>query len=182
MGTLKYAILGLLDRRDMTGYELTKAIENSLLESWRAKHSQIYPELKSLTEKGLVKFQVAITGTVLEKKIYSITEAGRNEFLQWESKKLPIKPIPKDEFRLQLFFSSCLPPEKRIELLKHQLSQHEAKLDKLKQVMQKFDTLPPKEEPQFSDYLVLSGAVAREETTCHWLSECIALCQQRLSI
>jgi len=58
MGTLKYAILGLLNRQEMTGYELTKAIEHSLLGSWRAKHSQIYPELKSLTQKGLVKYEV----------------------------------------------------------------------------------------------------------------------------
>ena len=62
MGTLKYAILGLLNRQEMTGYELTKAIEHSLLGSWRAKHSQIYPELKSLTQKGLVKYEVEISG------------------------------------------------------------------------------------------------------------------------
>ena len=70
MGTLKYAILGLLNRQEMTGYELTKAIEHSLLGAWRAKHSQIYPELKSLTQKGLVKYEVEISGTVLEKKVF----------------------------------------------------------------------------------------------------------------
>lgn len=181
MGTLKYAILGLLDRQDMTGYELSKAIENSLLGSWRAKHSQIYPELKSLTQKGLVKYEVAISGTVLEKKVYSITEDGRSEFLRWESKKIPLQPNTKDEFRLQLFFSSCLPPIKRIELLEHQLSLHQEKLQTLKQILQKFDRIPPEDDTHFSDYLVLSGAIAREETNCHWLSDCIALCQQRLS-
>ena len=65
MGTLKYAILGLLNRQEMTGYELTKAIEHSLLGSWRAKHSQIYPELKSLTQKGLVKYE-AVSYTHLD--------------------------------------------------------------------------------------------------------------------
>lgn len=161
MGTLKYAILGLLNRQEMTGYELTKAIEHSLLGSWRAKHSQIYPELKSLTQKGLVKYEVEISGTVLEKKVYSITEEGRSDFLHWESKKLPLQPNTKDEFRLQLYFSSCLPPEKRIELLEHQLALHQAKLQKLKRIIQKFDSIPPTEEPYFSDYLVLGGAVVR---------------------
>lgn len=49
MGTLKYAILGLLNRNEMTGYELSKEFETTLFEFWNAKHSQIYPELKSLT-------------------------------------------------------------------------------------------------------------------------------------
>ena len=30
MGTLKYAILGLLNRNEMTGYELSKEFENNL--------------------------------------------------------------------------------------------------------------------------------------------------------
>lgn len=98
MGTLKYAILGLLNRQEMTGYELTKAIEHSLLGSWRAKHSQIYPELKSLTQKGLVKYEVKISGTVLEKKVYSITEEGRSDFLHWESKNFHCSQIPKTNF------------------------------------------------------------------------------------
>ena len=47
MGTLKYAILGLLNRKSMTGYDLSKEFETTLFEFWNAKHSQIYPELKS---------------------------------------------------------------------------------------------------------------------------------------
>ena len=54
VGTLKYAILGLLNKKSMTGYELKKEFETTLFEFWNAKHSQIYPELKALTENGLV--------------------------------------------------------------------------------------------------------------------------------
>ena len=68
MGTLRYAILGLLNRKAMTGYDLSKEFQTSLAEFWHAKHSQIYPELKSLAEDGLITFQTEITGTVLEKK------------------------------------------------------------------------------------------------------------------
>ena len=62
MGTLKYAILGLLNRKNMTGYDLSKEFETTLFEFWNAKHSQIYPELKSLSENGLVRYEVEITG------------------------------------------------------------------------------------------------------------------------
>ena len=104
MGTLKYAILGLLNRKNMTGYDLSKEFETTLFEFWNAKHSQIYPELKSLSENGLVRYEVEITGNVLEKKVYSITEKGREDFYKWEESLNPLKPVPKDEFRLQLFF------------------------------------------------------------------------------
>ena len=60
MGTLKYAILGLLNRKNMTGYDLSKEFETTLFEFWNAKHSQIYPELKSLSENGLVRYEVEI--------------------------------------------------------------------------------------------------------------------------
>ena len=61
MGTLKYAILGLLNRNEMTGYELSKEFETTLFEFWNAKHSQIYPELKSLNAEGLIQYRVEIT-------------------------------------------------------------------------------------------------------------------------
>ena len=82
MGTLKYAILGLLNRNEMTGYELSKEFETTLFEFWNAKHSQIYPELKSLNAEGLIQYRVEITGNVLEKKVYTRTARffgmGRN--------------------------------------------------------------------------------------------------------
>ena len=68
MGTLRYAILGLLNRRDMSGYDLTKEFETTLAEFWGAKHSQIYPELKALADEGLIAYQIEISGTVLEKR------------------------------------------------------------------------------------------------------------------
>ena len=45
MRTLKYAILGLLNREPMTGYDIAKEFSKDLGEFWNAKHSQIYPEL-----------------------------------------------------------------------------------------------------------------------------------------
>lgn len=73
METLKYAILGLLMKKDMTGYELTKEFNSALFEFWNASHSQIYPKLKALTKEGLIEYHIEITGTVLEKK-YTLSQ------------------------------------------------------------------------------------------------------------
>lgn len=179
MGVLKYAILGLLHQKSMTGYEITKEFETTLLQSWRAKHSQIYPKLKSLTEKYLVKYEVQISGNVLEKKVYSLTEKGEKDFLNWASKLDEIKPSEKSEFKLKLFFSYCIKPQERIAILKHQHTQHSYRLLKLKNDLQKFSDIPPTDEKEFSDYLVLLGAIMNEESICNWLETSIKLCKER---
>jgi DNA-binding PadR family transcriptional regulator len=55
-------------------------------------HSQIYLELKKLLDEGLIVFEIQISGEVLEKKLYSITEQGKKTFLQWLQKKSRLNP------------------------------------------------------------------------------------------
>lgn len=179
MSTLGYAILGLLHRRSMTGYELSKEFESGLFEIWSAKHSQIYPELKALHEAGLIEYEVEISGTVLEKKVYTITPAGEEALRDWAQDSCGPLPVPKDEFRLRLFFSDCMPPERRIFLLEERLEQHRQRMTHILEEQEKFDALPPKEEQAFNDYLVLMGGLAREDAACQWLETCLELCRWR---
>lgn len=177
MRTLKYAILGLLCQKNMTGYELSAEFESTLNEFWSAKHSQIYPELKKLTEEGMIEYEIEISGTVLEKKVYAITEKGRLEFLAWLEKDQPMAATPKDIFRLKVFFSGYLDPEKRIHLLENHLEQHQKRLEHLKNNQRKFTVVPASNMPEFGDYLVLAGAIMREETNCRWLEQCLEMCK-----
>ena len=176
MGTLKYAILGLLNQQERTGYDLTKEFESTLNEFWNAKQSQIYPELKKLTEDGCVEYRIEISGTALEKKIYSITPKGREDFMDWLHELRPLPATPKSEPRLQIFFSSALDSQERMTLLRDQLEKHRQRLAHLQNNMKKFPQVPSAEDKAFGDYLVLLGAIMREENTCRWLEQCIALC------
>ena len=179
MGTLKYAILGLLNRNEMTGYELSKEFETTLFEFWNAKHSQIYPELKSLNAEGLIQYRVEITGNVLEKKVYTITDEGRRDFSEWEETLCPIQTASKDESRLRLFFLDGASPDFQQRFLADQLSQHQTHLEHLLENQKKFDEIPPTDDRALSDYLVLRGAVYREEAALQWIQECIKLGEQR---
>lgn len=173
MRNLKYAILGLLNQQPMTGYQLMQKFEGALSEFWHAKHSQIYPELKKLASEGMVEYEVQITGTSLEKKRYRLTEAGREDFRQWLAADEPLAATPKDVFRLRLFFANELSPKKRIELLESQRRRHEDRLAQLKKNREAFGGMPPGNTESFYDYLVLKGAIMREETHCQWLQECM---------
>lgn len=175
MGTLKYAILGLLNRKEMTGYEMSKELSDTLSAFWSAKHSQIYPELRQLKEDGMVEYHVAITGNVLEKKVYAITDAGRDAFMQWEETMSAIQPFPKDEFRLKLYFSGDVSANFRKDLLENQLKQHQKRLEAIRQDLSKFSKIPPDDPTELSDYMLVRGGIIREESTCAWLQECLDL-------
>lgn len=175
MRTLKYAILGLLNQNKLTGYDLMQQFESTLNEFWSAKHSQIYPELKKLTAEGMIEFEVEISGTSLEKKVYSITEAGRKDFLAWLCKDEALHSTPKDTFRLRTFYSNYLSDEQREHFFTYQLNAHRFRLNHLKENYKKFDQIPLKDSPEFGDYLVLMGAIMREENIIQWIEKCIEL-------
>ena len=171
MRTLKYAILGLLNQKKMTGYDLMKQFESALCEFWSAKHSQIYPELKKLTEEGCVAYRQEASDNGLEKKLYHITEKGRTDFMSWLSSETPAQPTPKDISRLKIFFCSCLPKEERKFMLEEQVYRHTARLKHLQNNQQKFSQVPDSDSNEFGDYLVLMGAIMREEMMIEWLKK-----------
>lgn len=52
---MEYALLGLLCRQPMTGYDIKKAIDKSLRLFWSGSYGSIYPTLGALVEKGLIR-------------------------------------------------------------------------------------------------------------------------------
>ena len=178
MRNLKYAILGLVNREPMTGYDIKKAFEDRALTSfWHAEHSQIYPELKRLVDEGMLNFDTDIRGEKMEKKLYTITPAGRKEFLDWLKADVPVERTYKDIFRLRTFYSESLTDEEFLTLLKSQLKQHKEKLNYLAEIRRSVfsDTPPKKGTRELGDYMVLDGAVLREESYVAWLEHCIKI-------
>lgn len=176
MRTLKFAILGLLNRHPMTGYELTKLFNFELAEFWYTNHSQIYPELKKLHAEGLVEYDIEISGEILETKRYSITPKGVEEFIQWLHKDEKIPRTTKQTFRLRMYFSNDLTLDTRIHLLENQMSQHLKRLNTLNKTAEQYNQVPDVNTDRFGDYIVLRGGIMREQTTIAWLQECIDLC------
>lgn len=173
MRTLKYVILGLLMERPMTGYDIVKTFSERLNEFWYAKHSQIYPELKRLEEEGLVEFSIQITGEVMEKKCYFLTDKGKQEFKRWLKAETDLEPAPKDVFRLKVYFLAFLEPEKRQEIFQQQICLHQERLSHLVKEYEKYSALPEASDPALGDYMVLEHGVMRERMTIEWLEKCI---------
>ncbi len=80
---LKHGILGLLNYGSMTGYDITRIFQDSLSYFWNAQTSQIYRELKTLKANGWAADETVVQTGKPDKKVFSITESGREELNRW---------------------------------------------------------------------------------------------------
>ena len=80
---LKHGILGLLNYGSMTGYEIDTAFRDSLHYFWEAQTSQIYRELQTLKRNGWATDKVVEQSGRPDKKVFSITDSGREELTRW---------------------------------------------------------------------------------------------------
>lgn len=184
MRKLKYAILGLVNRESMTGYDLMKEFNEDLVNFWYARHSQIYPELNKLAKEGLITYETIIQGEKMEKKLYSITDAGREDFLCWLAKPEELEPTPKDIFRLKAYFIESMDLKLMESHFQFQLDQRKVKMAKLEKTMSKHPyakKIGDVKSPLYGDYIVLKGAIMREKTYVDWLAECLSEIRSAIS-
>jgi len=83
--TLRYALLGVLEARPMTGYELAQFFDESTGWVWSAPHSNIYPQLRKMEDEGLLTSRTEIRGERLERTVYAISDKGIDELRGWVS-------------------------------------------------------------------------------------------------
>jgi PadR family transcriptional regulator, regulatory protein AphA len=81
--SIKYAILGLLSWRPLSGYDLKKIIADSLSFYWSGNNNQIYKTLVQLHTEGLVESEVQQQENYPTRKEYNITERGAAELRNW---------------------------------------------------------------------------------------------------
>ncbi len=98
----RYAILGVLHEGPTSGYEIKSLMGRSTVYFWRESDSTIYPMLKVLAMEGKVLPKTVYVGKK-KKEVFSITEAGREEFKAWLESPTGSE-TPRNEFLLKLFF------------------------------------------------------------------------------
>src|SRR5215204_2095496 len=102
MTTLGYAILGLLSREELSGYDLTQRMARQVGYFCSARHSQIYPELARLEEGGYVAHSVVEQRERPDKKVYRITAEGSKSLREWATQPPAPRPV-RDELTLKAY-------------------------------------------------------------------------------
>ena len=176
--TLQYALLGLLSYHDQTGYDLKKMFDDSIRNFWHASISQIYRELNTLQQKGFVTSQILPQADRPDKRVYSITEAGRTAFSQWIA-HFPEKlsKEKRDEFSLRLFFGSSIGKEEVLRQFERLIAEKQRELA----VIRQFTSMAGEYAQKLSLYggeeifwrFILRRAEMNLNTTIVWANECI---------
>lgn len=183
IGTLGFALLGLLAREPKSGYDLARHLERPLGDLWTAHLPQIYPELAKLQEAGLVKSKAVTQKSRPDKKVYTITQAGEDALAVWVA--TPVKQTPvRRELLLKTFSVWLADPEKASELYQQEadaaaesLVRYRAKLAELTKAYGRNG--PPPDSKDFGIYANLTFASAATEHTEQWCRWMIAQLKKR---
>ncbi len=114
--SLEHAILGFLSYRPFSGYELKRIFDDSVKHFWSADQSQIYRTLAKLTGRGFTEVEVIEQSDRPDRKLYHITETGRQELRNWLAGPFPLAPSRSGPL-VQVFFMGKLTNEEALRKL-----------------------------------------------------------------
>lgn len=144
LSSTAYVILGLVRKEPRSGYEIKATVDGSTRFFWAASYGQIYPELKRLSEAGLVVGVDSPTGG-RRRTVYEITADGEEELVAW-LRQPPTTFEMREEGLLKLFFAGALPREEAVEILRamraHRLAVNEQLRSLEPMVAEKEDPFP----------------------------------------
>ncbi|MDD9270688.1 PadR family transcriptional regulator [Paenibacillus sp. GCM10023248] len=170
MNTLSYGLLSLLSKNSRTGYELMQHIQPF----WPAKHSQIYPLLAQLEQKGCVEFVHVPQSDKPDKKVYSLTDTGLKALQEWIGMPTDA-PATRDEFALKVY---CIGLVSKAEAMKMLVEREDYYIKRKVHYTQSFEKLvklsekPLEElemdEPLFGNYVLLRKALHKLDADLNW--------------
>jgi DNA-binding PadR family transcriptional regulator len=107
--SLRGAILGFLSLEPTSGYTLKQRFDGSVQSFWTATQSQIYRELHALEAGGAVEVERLPGEGKPDRKVYSLTQRGREELARWLAE--PLDPLVlRHPLLLKFVFAAELPP------------------------------------------------------------------------
>jgi DNA-binding PadR family transcriptional regulator len=129
--SLRYALLGVLSSMPMTGYDMVRYFEESVGTLWPSSPAQTYQELRKMEADGLIVGNVAPRGRRAEKRIYELTDAGRQSL-----KRSTLEPYgypnERDGFRLRFCYFELIPFDVAREHLNAHIAHYKLQIEQLK--------------------------------------------------
>src|SRR5690348_14332730 len=104
LSTTSYVVLGTIGLRGpSTPYDLKRAVGHSVGYFWSFPHAQLYSEPERLERMGLLEVETEQTGR--RRKVYSITDEGRDAVRAWLAAPTHEHFEMRDIAEMKLFFN-----------------------------------------------------------------------------
>ncbi|MEA5550953.1 PadR family transcriptional regulator [Anabaena cylindrica UHCC 0172] len=176
--SLSYAILSSLIEAPHSGYDLSKVFSESVGFFWHASQQQIYRELGKLETQDLIVSEIIPREGRLNKKIYSITELGKQHLVEWMRK--PSEPdVIREDILVKIFSGSLVAINVLIEDVERRRRIHLDKLSKYREIEQKhFSQLETLTHPEKLKHIVLKAGIHCESEWIDWCNEALEMLKQ----
>ena len=163
-GSVQNALLALLFERARHGYELRDLFEAALGGNWELNSGQIYSSLDRLARDGLVVEESVEKGGGPEKRLWTLTEEGREDLAGWFESPVPRDYRLRDEFYLKLMLALVTRPDKARQVL---TVQRRELFRELHDLTARRNALDPRQ--QLAQILLLDSAIMHTEAELRWL-------------
>jgi DNA-binding PadR family transcriptional regulator len=185
--SLKYAVLAALLEGEASGYELSKAFDVSFANFWPATPQQLYRELERLARDGLIEARVVQQERRPNKRMFTLTEAGRDDLRAFAAEP-PRRPTAvRDELLIKLQAMDGTDPDTTRALIEERLTWARGKLDRYERVRDRILDGRTEEEylreaDRVGPYLTLMRGISFEEENLRWCERVLAVLKQRVAL
>lgn len=124
----RYAVLGALNQRPMSGYDVKCVLETIVGHFWHESFGQIYPILRQLVAEGLATVDTEHGPGRPQRHIYTVTPQGTAELKRWLAEPVDQHQRPRHELLLKLFFGAGTPRHVTLDLVDRHREEVEALL------------------------------------------------------
>lgn len=137
LGPSAFLVLGYAARLGrVTPYQLKQLARQGVSWFWDFPHSQLYVEPARLARLGLL--EVIQEGHGRRRKLYSLTEAGRQALRQWFESPVQEQTEVRDLGLLKLVFAGLTDPDRIRLLAEEQIALHRQRLHEYEVIIRDF--------------------------------------------
>ncbi|MDT5273302.1 MAG: hypothetical protein QOG95_234 [Mycobacterium sp.] len=181
--SLRDAVLAALLEGESSGYDLAKGFDASVANFWMATPQQLYRELERLAEQGLIQARIVHQERRPNKRMFSLTEAGREAIRQF-TRKSPKPSVIRDELMVKVQAADagdgaavrCFIIE-RLEWAGAKVQRYERLRNRLLDGRSEAEYLATAQ--RVGPYLTLMRGISFEEENIRWATRALAIIEQR---
>ncbi len=161
---MRMPLLALLAKEPAHGYELRSQLEQVFGEAYPTPNiGQIYVTLQRLERDGLVRSQDVVQSARPNKRVYELTDSGREAVLGWIDKTSE-GPRVRDEFFMKLVLSKLAGASDQLGLINRQRRHYLTQMRSLSELAVVADRRIPR--------LLIEGAMLHLQADLDWLQRC----------
>ena len=183
--SLRDAVLAALLEGESSGYDLAKDFDASVANFWPATPQQLYRELDRLAEQGFIQARIVQQERRPNKRMFSLTEAGRDAIRQFTA-KAPKPSVIRDELLVKVQAADAGDIDAVREFIRERREWASAKVQRYERLRTR--TLDGRSEEEYladaervGPYLTLMRGISFEEENIRWAERALSIVEGRLS-